>query len=236
MLDRKNVRATFFVVGWVAERHPRLVEEIRARGHEIGSHSHHHIRVFELTPDEFRADFRRSRAALAAAGVESVAMFRAPEWSVTDRSLWALNVLAEERVLVDASMAPVRLVGSPALPRGPHLRQTTTTSVLEVPPLVVDRLGHAMPIGWGWGLRMSSPRRVLRAIDAANDEGRPAVLMVHPWELDPEPPRVRLPMRQRFAHYFRLDGFASRLEAVLQSGSFGPLSSMTLGALPSYPR
>lgn len=95
-----------------------------------------------------------------------------------------------------------------------------------MPPLVTDRFGQAMPIGWGWALRMSSPRRILRAIDDANRRGRPAVLTIHPWEIDPDPPRVSLPWRLRFAHYFRLEGFAGRLRAVLRDGRFEPLESV----------
>ncbi|MEN3337089.1 MAG: hypothetical protein V7647_765 [Acidobacteriota bacterium] len=236
ILDTAGVRATFFVVGWVAERHPELVQEIRAAGHELGSHGHDHQRVYELTPDDFRADLVRSRDALQAAGGGPVTMFRAPEWSIGERSLWALDVLAEEAFSIDASMAPLRLVGSPASPRGPHVRQTATTTMIEAPPLVCDRFGQVMPIGWGWGLRMSSPARVRRTIDAANCAGRPAVLMVHPWEIDPEPPRVTLPLRQHFGHYFRLEGFAGRLLAVLRGGGFGPLSTIASGGLPRYPQ
>ena len=132
-------------------------------------------------------------------------MFRAPEWSIGERSLWALDVLCEEAFAIDASMAPLKLVGSTTYPRGPHLRQTTAADDRRGAASRADRFGQVMPLGWGWGLRMSSPARVCRAIDAVNEEGRPAVVMVHPWEIDPDPPRVRLPLRQQFAHYFRLE-------------------------------
>ena len=95
--------------------------------------------------------------------------------------------------------------------------------IVEVPPLVADRFGQVMPLGWGWGLRMSSPRRVLDAIERLNLRGQPAVLTVHPWEIDDEPPRVRLPARLHFAHYFRMGGFADRLRTILSGGSFGPI-------------
>ncbi|HEY7499056.1 MAG TPA: DUF3473 domain-containing protein [Vicinamibacterales bacterium] len=225
-LDRAGARATFFVLGWVAEMYPSLVAEIRAAGHDIGSHGHHHDRVYELTAEAFVADLRRSLAALGAAGVTGMAGFRAPEWSINDRSLWALDLLAKEGIGVDASMAPVRLVGRVDYPRAPHVRRTDAGPVVEVPPLVADRFGHAMPIGWGWGLRMTSPRRLLKTIETVNRAGAPAVLMVHPWEIDPDPPRVRLPARLRFAHYFRLDGFRSRLASVLARGDFGALSDL----------
>ncbi|MEO7271257.1 MAG: polysaccharide deacetylase family protein [Vicinamibacterales bacterium] len=225
-LDRAGVRATFFVVGWIADRHPELVTEIVAAGHEVGSHGHRHQRVYELQPETFRDDIRQSVAALTAAGAPGVRAFRAPEWSINDRSLWGLDVLAAEGFLVDASMAPVKLVGSVSYRREPHARPTAAGSILEVPPLVADRFGQVMPLGWGWGLRMSSPRRVLSALEAANRAGAPGVLTVHPWEIDPDPPRVALPLRLWFAHYFRLDGFRARLRTVLRGGDFGAIGDL----------
>ena len=222
-LDRSDVRATFFIVGWVAERFPRLVEAVRDAGHEIGSHGYAHRRVYELDGEAFRCDLQASVQALNAAGVDDVSLFRAPEWSVNDRSLWALDVLVEEGFRLDASMAPLTVVGSLSFPRHPHVRQTGAGPIVEVPPLVADRFGQVIPLGWGWGLRMSSPRRVLHAIERLNHRGQSAVLTVHPWEIDHEPPRVRLPARLHFAHYFRLSGFADRLRTILSGGSFGPI-------------
>ena len=225
-LDEAGARATFFIVGWVAERYPALVTDIVAAGHEVGSHGHLHRRVYELQPVTFRDDIRRSVAALTAAGAPDVRAFRAPEWSINDRSLWGLDILAAEGFSVDASMAPVKLVGSVSYPRAPHARSTASGSLLEVPPLVADRFGQVMPLGWGWGLRMSSPRRVLAALEAAHRAGMPGVLTVHPWEVDPDPPRVSLPLRLRFAHYFRLDGFRARLKTILGGGDFGAIGDL----------
>ena len=229
-LDRANVCATFFIVGWVAERFPELVEAVRDAGHEIGSHGHAHRRVYELDAEAFRRDLQASVRALKAAGAGDVSLFRAPEWSVNDRSLWALAVLVEEGFRLDASMAPLTMVGSLSSPRYPHVRQTAAGPIVEVPPLVADRFGRVMPLGWGWGLRMSSPRRVLNAIERVNRRGQPAVLTVHPWEIDPDPPRVRLPARLHFAHYFRIGGFADRLRTILSGSHFGPIGRIVPAA------
>jgi polysaccharide deacetylase family protein (PEP-CTERM system associated) len=226
MLDRAHVLATWFVVGWVAERHPRLVEEVLAAGHDIGSHGYAHERAYDLGPERFRSDLRASVKALEAIGRPRVTRFRAPEWSVNGRSGWALPVLVEEGFTHDASMAPLRLVGDLAYPRYPHIRQTPAGPITELPPLVADRFGHVMPMGWGWGLRMSSPRRVLNTIETSNRAGIPAVLTVHPWELDPDPPRVRLRARLRFAHYFRLGGFRGRLQEILEGATFGRMGDI----------
>ena len=228
LLDSTGVRATFFVVGWVAERHPRLVEDVRNAGHEIGSHGYAHQRAFDLGTDGFLHDLRASVTALGQAGVPDVHLFRAPEWSINERSLWALDVLAAEGFWLDASMAPLRVVGDESYPRFPHIRRTRAGRILEVPPLVGDRLGQVMPIGWGWGLRMSSPRRILRVIEAENRLGRPVVFTLHPWEIDDDPPRVRLPLGLHFAHYFRLGGFLQRLREILRSASgFGPAGQVS---------
>lgn len=228
LLDAVNVTATFFVVGWIAERYPAAVLRVRQAGHHIGSHGYLHHRAYELGRDGFTNDLRASVAALHALGITDVRAYRAPEWSINERSLWALDVLAAEGVTIDCSMAPVRMVGDTTYPRYPHFKMTDFGRILEVPPLVADRYGQVIPMGWGWGLRMSSPRRVLRAIEAENALGRPAVIVVHPWEIDPAPPRVSLPPELYFAHYFRLGGFLDRLRQVLKGAEFGSLASVAM--------
>ncbi|HUE85548.1 MAG TPA: polysaccharide deacetylase family protein [Vicinamibacterales bacterium] len=222
-LDAAGVPATFFVVGWVADRHPALVQEILSAGHEVGSHSHWHRRVYELTPQVFADDLEAGINALVAAGAPRPTSFRAPEWSIDDRTPWALDVLARKGFAIDASMAPLRMVGRIDGPRHPHVRTTASGDVLEVPPFVADQFGQVLPMGWGWGLRMSSPQRVLSSIARANELGHPAVLTVHPWELDPDPPRVWLPPRLMFAHYFRLRGFERRLKDIMKGTTFSTL-------------
>jgi polysaccharide deacetylase family protein (PEP-CTERM system associated) len=225
LLDRSQVPGTFFVVGWIAERYPALVHEILERGHAVGSHSYWHRRVYELNASEFHADLAAAADALTRAGAPAPRMFRAPEWSINDRAPWALDVLAASGIELDASMAPLRMVGSVDYPRVPHLRETGRGPIVEVPPFVADKWGQVMPLGWGWGLRMSTPKRVLRAVEAANAAGIPAVFTVHPWEVDPDPPQVALPLRLWFAHYFRLGGFERRLNEIVKDAPFTTLDA-----------
>ena len=225
LLDTCGVRATFFVLGWVAARYPLIVEEIVKAGHEVGSHGHLHRRVYELTPDSFARDVEESRSALKAAGAPDLRGYRAPEWSINSRSLWALDALAAAGFAFDSSMAPMKIVGDPDYPQHPHQRPTSAGTLLEFPPLVLRRFGQNMPL-IGWGLRMTAPARVIRAIDARNSGGVPVALCVHPWELDPDPPRVKLPLAASFAHYFRLDGFRGRLERILRGVTFAPMSEV----------
>jgi peptidoglycan-N-acetylglucosamine deacetylase len=225
VLDGCGVRATFFVLGWIASRHPGLVEEIIASGHEIATHGHMHRRVYEMTPREFDIDVAASRAALRAAGAHDVRGFRAPEWSINDRSLWALDALAGAGFAFDSSMAPMRIVGNPDYPQRPHARTTTRGSLMEFPPLVMRRFGQNMPL-IGWGLRMTAPRRVLRLIEQRNASGIPVTLAVHPWEIDADPPRVKLPLATSFAHYYRLSGFRARLKIILSGAPFAPVGEV----------
>jgi peptidoglycan-N-acetylglucosamine deacetylase len=223
LLDRRQVRGTFFVLGWVAERDPQLVTEIAAAGHAVGSHSHMHRRVYELDETTFADDLERSRRALAEAGAGMVTAYRAPEWSINARAPWALGVLASHGFTIDSSMAPLRVVGDPAYPQAPHARVTPHGVVQEFPPFVTRLFGQHVPQGGGWGLRLSRPSTVLRRVERLNRAGTPAVFWVHPWEFDPDPPRMRLPWSLRFAHYAGLGGFARRLDEVLAGARFAPL-------------
>ena len=232
LLDERGIRATFFVLGWVADRHPALVHRIQAAGHALASHGYWHTRVSELGPAEFARDLDASVRALKTAGAASITAFRAPEWSLNTKTPWAFDILAQHGFTLDASMAPVRIVGSTQYPRSPHRRPVQGGSIAEVPPFVTDRFGQALPLGWGWALRRSRPGAVARAIEDANRHGRPAVLTVHPWEVDPDPPRVRLPLRQHFAHYHSLPGFFERLRSILQGVQFSTLEAVARSASP----
>jgi peptidoglycan-N-acetylglucosamine deacetylase len=231
LLDRHGVRATFFVLGWVALRYPALVGQIAQAGHEVASHGHLHRPVYELTPHAFADELDRSVGALRAAGVQSVLGFRAPQWSINDRSMWALDVLARKGFRFDSSLTPLRIVGNPRFPWVPHARSTPSGDVLEFPPLVECRFGQNFPLGGGWGLRMTDPRHVIATIDERNRQGTSVALFVHPWELDLDPPRVPLPWSKRFVHYFRLSGFSARLEQVLRAAPFAPMGDV-LGLRP----
>jgi polysaccharide deacetylase family protein (PEP-CTERM system associated) len=232
LLDARGVRATFFVLGWVAERYPRLVSLIRQAGHEVGAHGFSHTRVYELTRDGFERDLDRNLAALASAGVRRVAGFRAPEWSINDRSLWALDVLASRRFAFDSSMTPLRVIGNPAYPQVPHVRHTPGGRILEFPPFVARRAGQNIPLGGGWGLRLSRPRTVVREIERRNRLGHPVALFVHPWEIDREPPRVQLRPAAAFVHYCGLGGFREKLGEILRHVRMAPMGEVLRTARP----
>jgi len=232
---RWKVKATFFVLGWVAERHPDLIREIAAAGHEIGSHSYWHRLVYEQSPAEFRDDLRRSQDAIERSIGRRAKAYRAPSFSITRRSLWALEILVDEGFSVDSSIFPVYhdRYGIPDAPLKPHWFQTPAGAIIEFPASVVQWGRISLPVSGGGYFRLA-PYRVTEAfLSRINSrEGRPFVFYVHPWEIDPEQPRLKAGSRQsRFRHYLNLSTTASKLERLLSQFSFGTISQAIEGYL-----
>ena len=230
LLDRRQVQGTFFVLGWVARRHPELVRTIHAAGHELASHGFWHRLVYEQTPDEFRRDLRESREAIAAVAGVVVTMYRAPSFSITARSLWALDVLVEEGFTLDASVFPIRhdRYGLPHAERTLHRLPTPAgDSIWEFPASTTRLVGMNLPVAGGGYFRLypwSVTRRLLGRINAG--ERQPFMFYTHPWEIDPEQPRIAGPgLRARFRHYVNLANTAGKLERLLETFQF-----TTLGA------
>ena len=241
MLERHRTRATFFVLGWVAERHPRLVRQIAAAGHEIGCHGYAHQRIHRQDPGGFRDDVRRARLCLMDQAQAPVECYRAPSFSITRSTLWALDVLVEEGFRIDSSIFPVRhdRYGIPDAQPGPHRLETPSGSIWEFPPSVARLAGMNLPVGGGGYFRLFPlPWTVhwLRRINRA--QRRPLMFYVHPWELDPGQPRIRGCSRlSRFRHYVNLAKNQRKLDGLLRRFRFGRISDVidrhTAGAVPS---
>jgi polysaccharide deacetylase family protein (PEP-CTERM system associated) len=226
LLADADVRATFFVLGWIAERRPDLVKDVRSAGHEIGSHSHAHRLIYEQTPEEFRADLRRGRDVLQDLLGEPVTAYRAPSFSVTRQSLWALDVLIEEGFRLDSSIYPTRhdRYGIPGSPVGPHRIDRPAGSIWEFPPPVYRCVGYPLPVGGGGWFRLY-PYRVTRGcLRAINRSGRPFAAYFHPWELDPDQPRLSPGRLAEFRHYVNLGKTEGRLRRLLRDFRFATLS------------
>lgn len=226
LLDAHGVRATFFVLGWVAARRPALVRRIAARGHEIGCHSFAHRLIYEQSRKEFVADVRRARQAIEDASGTAVLGYRAPSFSIVDRTLWALDVLAEEGFLYDSSIFPIRhdRYGIPSAPRGPHLRGTANgDAIWELPPATARIFRATIPVAGGGYLRHLPPALLhwgLRRMNVV--EGLPAVVYLHPWELDPDQPRQPVGRLTAWRHYGNLHRTKGRLVSLLEAFEFGP--------------
>jgi polysaccharide deacetylase family protein (PEP-CTERM system associated) len=225
ILAAAEARGTFFVLGAVAERHPHLVGEIAAGGHEIATHGHSHELVYKQSPRVFREELRRSIGVLEDLGQQPVLGYRAPFFSITDASLWALDVLAEEGIRYDSSIFPVRnpRYGIVGAPRWPHSIETAGGAVREFPISTWDVRGRRIPIAGGAYFRIWPYRVTKRGFGAINREGRPAVFYLHPWEVDPEHPRIPLPRRIGITHYVNLKATSRRLERLLRDFAFAPM-------------
>jgi polysaccharide deacetylase family protein (PEP-CTERM system associated) len=217
LFDEKGARATFFVLGWVAERHASLVREIAARGHEIACHGYEHALVYELGPRRFRADIQRAVTAIEDASGHTPRGFRAPSFSIVRRSLWALDILAEEGFHYDSSIFPVRhpRYGIAEFPSGPtQLDLESGLSIREFPMTTAPVLGWRLPVAGGGYLRFL-PGPIFRwAFSRAARRG-PTVLYVHPWELDPEQPQLRVGLKTRVNHYHNLHRTETRLRQLV---------------------
>lgn len=229
LFARSSTTATFFVLGWVAERYPQLVREIAAAGHEIASHGYAHRLVYDMTPDEFRADLRRAKDALESASGIEILGFRAPSFSITRRSMWALDILAEEGYAFDSSIYPVRRdrYGVPGAPRFAHDIQRPAGRLVEVPPATMRVGGVTLPVAGGGYFRLYPEALTHAAIRHLNDvDGQPAVVYLHPWEVDPEQPAQAGSPLSRFRHWVNIDKTEPRLARLLTTFDFGPLSAV----------
>lgn len=225
LLERAGVKGTFFVLGWVAERYPRLVRDIAAAGHEIGTHGWSHTLVYRMDRASFRAELVRSLELLGELSGAPVLGHRAPYFSITQASLWALDVLAECGVRYDSSVFPVLnyRYGIEDAPRWPYRVPTPAGELVEFPISTVRLFGRNLPIAGGAYFRIYPYVVTRAAFRALHREGHPAVFYLHPWEVDPQHPRIPLPRRIAATHYVNLGATERRLERLLREFQFAPM-------------
>ncbi len=228
-----RTRATFFVVGWIAQRYPRLIAQVAAAGHELGCHSYWHRPVFHLTEAEFRDDTRRAKAAVEdAAGVEAPG-YRAPNFSLRLDLPWAWQVLAEAGFRYDSSLHPIRhpFYGAAGAPRQPF---RLDSGMWEIPMATAACFGQRLPVAGGGYWRLAPLAYSRWGLQRALCQGLRPVCYLHPWELDPAQPRVRLPPASRFRHYVGLASLERKLRALLREFGSLPIRELyaaELGAL-----
>jgi polysaccharide deacetylase family protein (PEP-CTERM system associated) len=239
--DDAGVTATFFVLGWVAARSPHLIARIAAAGHEIASHGFAHQLVYELPPERFRSDVRQSKQVLEDAAGRRVLGYRAPSFSITRGSLWALDILIEEGFRYDSSIFPIHhdRYGIPLSPRAPYLVQGTAGTLVEVPASTLALGSFNLPIAGGGYFRILPYQWTRWGMARLNrTEQRPAIFYLHPWEIDPDQPRLRPSPMSRFRHYRNLDQTEDRLRRLLRDFAFASVQDVLfaptaeVGALP----
>ncbi len=223
LFDRHRVQTTFFVLGWVAERHPALVRRVWDSGHSIASHGYSHRLAYRLAPSDFEEDLERSARILEAITGTRPKGYRAPRWSLGRGASWAFPLLARGGFTYDSSLAPCPFIGSPDFPREPHEIGVNGARLREYPVLAGDLGVRGTLLGGGWALRLLSLSILFDAVEAMNARGAPALLNIHPWEIDPAPPRHDLPFVPRFVHYAGLRGFPDRLREILRHLPLGPI-------------
>lgn len=237
MLDRYSVKATFFVLGWVAERYPALVRTIQGNGHEIACHGYGHNLVYMIGPERFREDVRRAKAVLEDICGEKVPGYRAPSYSITRQSLWAFDILIEEGFSYDSSIFPVRhdTYGIPGAERFPHFIHRPSGKIFEFPlstrEINLPGKAYRLPVAGGGYLRLFPLWVIKSSIEHINRaEGQPAVLYFHPWEIDPGQPRIKgAGLRSRLRHYSNLHKTMDKADHLISAFRFAPMGKVISG-------
>lgn len=229
MFAEADVKATFFTLGWVAERHPDLMRRIAAAGHELASHGWDHARVFTLGAERFAADLDRSRKTIEDAGGLAVTGYRAPSFSIDSRTPWAYEVMAERGYAYSSSVAPIvhDHYGWREAPRF-AFKPLPRSELVEIPVTTAEFAGRRLAAGGGGFFRVlpyAFSRWAIRQVNQRDQ--RPAVFYFHPWELDPGQPRVAdAPLKSRLRHYSRLDQMAGKLRQLVGEFSWGRMDEL----------
>ncbi len=223
LFDRRGVKATFFVLGWIAEQVPELIREIAAAGHEIACHGYHHNRLDQLDAPRFALDLARALAILRELSPRPVEGYRAPSFSLTSRTLWALPVLREQGIRWDSSVFPFGGHPEYGIADAPLDPYWIADDLLELPMSVVEVAGQRLPCTGGGYFRLYPYSLSATLIRRCNAAGRPAIFYAHPWEFDPEQPRMPLPRIKQFRHYNNLDKTMVRLDRLLGEFAWRPL-------------
>jgi len=228
ILAKHHTKATFFVVGWVARKHPGIVKVIQREGHEIACHSYAHREISEQSPESFRKDLRLGASILEDITGNPVKGYRAPSFSITKDTLWALDVLIDEGFRYDSSIFPIHhdRYGIPKAERFPNLIQRNGHRIWEFPMSTLRFMGINIPFSGGGYLRLLPLRLVSRAIMEINRRGQPAIVYVHPWEFDPRQPRVPASLTTRLRHYHNISRMGCKFERLLAAHRFAPISEV----------
>jgi polysaccharide deacetylase family protein (PEP-CTERM system associated) len=223
LFEKHKTRATFFVLGWVAERLPELIRKIEAQGHEIASHGYNHLLLTEITPQEFEADIVKALEVLDKCGVKTRPIgFRAPSFTVVEKTKpWALPILEKYNFKYDSSVFPIGFHPDYGVPNAPLVPYKITDALYEFPMSCVEMFGRRFPFGGGGYFRLFPYAYTKYCIGKVNNEGRTTVFYLHPWEVDPGQPRVKdLSLSQKIRHYRNLDQTEKRFAKLLKDFEF----------------
>lgn len=227
ILNERGTKATFFVLGWCAERMPELIKRIADAGHEVGSHGYGHNLIYNMSQNEFEDDIAKSLEAISCVTGKPVLSYRAPSFSIVQDSIWALDILAKLGIKYDSSIFPIKhhRYGMPEAPDQPYIVDTEHGQVVEFPIYTVSKFGKKFPAGGGCYYRLM-PYPVIRYCLRQAKDGVPAVLYMHPWEFDASQPRFRMPFLMSIRCYYGFNAMERKLRRLLTDFEFAPLSKV----------
>ena len=228
LLDKHHTKATFFVLGWLAERLPQLVQDIAGEGHEIACHGYSHRLLTSMTPGELDAELTNTLAILRQTSGQPVTGFRAPSFSVTRRTLWSYEIMAKHGIQYDSSVFPIGFHPDYGIRHAPLAAYRATDAIVEVPLSCAQVLGGRVPCSGGGYFRILPYAVTRHLMQRCNSEGRPVVFYVHPWEFDPGQPRMHLPGFKQIRHYTNLHRTTTRFDRLLSDFDFGSIQENLL--------
>lgn len=223
LLRKYDIKATFFVLGYIAFKEPDLIKTIKKEGHEVATHGFSHKRVFEMTEGEFFEDVSKSIDIISSITKDRVLGFRAPEWSIRKETPWALKVLRKLGILYDSSMVPLTRMGSRDFPLYPCKFDTEYGEIWEFPLTTARLFWENLPFTGGLPLRMFPYFYIVSKILRINRQGNPVIAYLHPWEFDRKHPEIDLPFSRRFMHYFNIRVTPKKIEGLLRHCGFGTI-------------
>jgi polysaccharide deacetylase family protein (PEP-CTERM system associated) len=220
IFKKKGVKATFFILGWIAERYPEIVVKISSEGHEIATHGYSHSLLTKLTPQEFEKDLCQSIEIINRHTDQKIIGFRAPSFTVTQKTFWALDILKKNGIKYDSSIFPVNFHPDYGVSDVPGYPYMIREGLWEFPLSCFKVFGKNVPCSGGGYFRMFPYFFTRYGIRKCNNYGRPVVFYLHPWEVDPQQPRIDLSPLKKFRHYHNLDRTEKRLEYLLDDFKF----------------
>jgi len=227
LLRRYNARATFFVLGYIAEKEPELIKTIHREGHEIAIHGYYHQRISDVTRAAFEEDIQKSIEVVANVTGERPLGYRAPEWSIRKETLWALDVLRKSGIMYDSSMVPLTKMGDRGFRLFPHTLKTSYGDIWEFPLTTLRVFRENLPFTGGLPMRIAPYWYIVSKIKKINRSVRqPCLVYVHPWEFDDANPEIELPLSRRFMHYFNIRTARPKFEGLLKHLKFAPIKEI----------
>jgi len=233
LLDHHRYKATFFILGRVAEKHPQIVEKIIDKGHDLGSHGYSHKLIYNVSPSDFEKDLKLSIDSLKIITGEDITKYRAPSYSITKKSLWALDILINQGIKIDSSIikAENTRFGIKNAYKKPHWIKTGSGKLLEIPPNVVQCGKIALPITSGFAFRLFPLWFIKKQIKNFHNFGEIPNIIIHNWELDPEQPKIKTNIMNWFIHYYNIKNSNERIDEMFRSFKFSSYSDLEFSDL-----